>query len=59
MIPAKPFKFVCPKCGYSRVLKLDSDVINPADMIRTCPKCSTEMEKKELNAIDKIFGAFR
>jgi hypothetical protein len=26
MIPPKPFKYVCPKCGYERVVKIESDI---------------------------------
>jgi len=55
MIQPKPFKFVCLKCGYSRVVKPKSDVLNPIDMINICPKCGAKMERKALNIIDKLF----
>ncbi len=55
MIQPKPFKFVCPKCGYSKIVKPKSDVLNPMDMINTCPKCEASMERKELNILDKLF----
>jgi len=56
MIQPQPFKFVCPKCGYSKVVKPKSDVVNPLDFINTCPKCKSAMERKELGLLDMIFG---
>lgn len=58
MIQPQPFKFVCPKCGYSKIVKPKSDVLDPRDMISTCPKCESKMEKKELNAFDNITSIF-
>jgi DNA polymerase III alpha subunit (gram-positive type) len=54
MIQPQPFKYVCPKCGYSKIVKPKSDVINPMDMISVCPKCQTKMEKKAMNIFDNI-----
>ncbi len=59
MIQPKPFKFACPKCGYSKVVKPKSDVLNPLDMMGACPKCKTKMERKELNVFDNITSIFR
>ena len=55
MIKPKPFKFVCPKCAYSKVVKPQSDVLNIMDMMNICPKCKAIMERKELNLFDKLF----
>lgn len=55
MIQPQAFKFVCPECGHTKVVKPKSDVLNPTDMISTCPKCKIKMEKKELSLLDKIF----
>lgn len=54
MIQPQPFKYLCPKCGYSKTVKPKSDVLNPLDFISTCPKCNSKMERKELNIIDDI-----
>lgn len=54
MIQPSSFKFVCPKCNYSKTVKPKSDVLNPIDFISTCPKCNSKMERKELNIIDDI-----
>ena len=54
MIQPQPFKFICPKCNYSKVVKPKSDALNPMDMMSKCPKCGAMMEKKELNAFDNI-----
>ena len=55
MIKPKPFKYKCPQCGYSKIVRPKSDVIEPMNMMGICPKCKTRMTKKELNLLDKIF----
>jgi Zn-finger nucleic acid-binding protein len=55
MIAPQPFKFVCPKCGHTNVVKPKSDVLNPTDFIDICPKCKTKMDKKPLGFLDKLF----
>jgi len=59
MIQPQPFKYVCPKCGYSKIVKPKSDVLNPVGMMSSCPKCSTQMERKELNSLDTIISIFK
>jgi Zn finger protein HypA/HybF involved in hydrogenase expression len=54
-VAPKPFKYKCLKCGYSKIIKPKSDVINPAEWNNVCPKCQTQMNRKELNVIEKIF----
>ena len=54
MIQSKPFKYKYLKCGYSKVIKPKSDVINPIDMMRLCPKCKNEMEKVNLNILSLV-----
>ena len=54
MIQPQPFKYLCPKCGYSKTVKPKSDVLDSIDFISTCPKCNTQMERKELNILDDI-----
>ena len=56
MIQAKPFKYKCPECGYSKVVKPKSDVVNPMDFLSTCPKCKTAMQKVSLNVFDVILS---
>ena len=46
MVAPKPFKWVCPKCGYSKIVTPKSDVISPMELMSHCPKCDTQMEKK-------------
>jgi Zn finger protein HypA/HybF involved in hydrogenase expression len=56
MIAPQPFKYKCFVCGYNKVVKPKSDVINPISMMRICPKCKNEMEKVNLNIFDKLFS---
>ncbi len=55
----KPYKLVCPQCGYSRMIAPKSDVLHPKDLISTCPKCKTKMEKKEANVLDNFLSIFK
>jgi Zn finger protein HypA/HybF involved in hydrogenase expression len=58
MIAPKPFKFICPKCGYSKTVAPKSDVLNPADFIDTCPKCGSKMERKRADFFDNLKSLF-
>ena len=55
MIAPRPFKYKCPKCGYSKIVKPKSDALNPLDYISECPKCKSKMDRVELNTVEKIF----
>jgi len=59
MIQPKPFKYVCQKCGYSKVVKPKSDVLNPIEMMSICPKCEAKMEQKELTLLDNLLSMFK
>ena len=55
----EPYKLKCPECGYSKIVQLSGDVLRPSDMMQmsiTCSKCSSKMEKEEMNLFDKIFN---
>lgn len=58
MIAQKPFKWICPKCGYSKPVTPKSDVIDPRDFINRCPKCGGEMEKRDVGVLDVLKGLF-
>lgn len=56
-IKPNPYKLICPKCRYSKVVSPKSDVLSPIDLIAMssiCPKCKGQMEKDNLNIIDEI-----
>lgn len=58
MIAPQPFKYVCPKCGHTRVVKIKSDALTPVNLLKlnsSCPICESTMDKKELNFFDKFF----
>jgi Zn finger protein HypA/HybF involved in hydrogenase expression len=56
MVAPKPYKLICEKCNYSKIIKPKSDVLNPMDFITTCPKCKAIMEREELTGISKLFA---
>jgi len=47
MMRPKPFKMICPKCGYSKKVSPHSDAIG-IEGIQQCPKCQTYMERREI-----------
>lgn len=64
MIPPKPYKLKCPKCGYSKVIRLKSDALGAEDMVTMspiCSECGGEIERVKLNviedAISRLFGS--
>ncbi|NWF65916.1 MAG: hypothetical protein HXX81_00425 [Campylobacterales bacterium] len=59
MLPSKPFKFICQKCGFSKIVIPKSDVLNIMDMITICPKCGNEVVQKELNIFDYVKSIFK
>jgi len=59
MIAPQPFKYKCQKCGYTKVVKLKSDVINPLNFSSICPKCGAEMQRKQLDLFSKLSQLLR
>ena len=61
-IKPNPYKLVCLKCGFSKVVAPKSDVLTMKDlkdMNPVCSKCGEEMEKEKLNPIDTILSIFK
>ncbi|WP_434579793.1 hypothetical protein MLC52_07055 [Sulfurimonas sp. NW15] len=60
-MPVRPEPIVeeCPKCGYSRVVHLKSDAINPMEFTLQCPKCGAELELRNLSTFEKILDSFK
>lgn len=55
MVAPKPFKWVCPKCGYSKVVTQKSDALDPSAFMNRCPKCTSEMEKnRDIGVLDLL-----
>jgi predicted RNA-binding Zn-ribbon protein involved in translation (DUF1610 family) len=55
----RPFKEKCPKCGYSKIVRPESDVIDPRDYDFFCPKCGAKMEREEYVEEKGIIGVFK
>ena len=61
-VKPNPYKLVCPKCGFSKVVTLKSDALSPKDLIAmspVCSKCKEQMERKDTNILDNIFSIFK
>jgi Zn-finger nucleic acid-binding protein len=48
MIQPNPYKLVCPKCDYSKIVTPKSDVLISAIDLSICPKCNIRLEKKTI-----------
>jgi hypothetical protein len=48
MIQPNPYKLVCPKCDYSKIVTPKSDVLISAIDLSICPKCNIRHEKKTI-----------
>jgi len=55
MIAPEPFKWKCPKCGYSKIMTPKGDVLDPEILNNQCPKCHASMENVPLNIIERVF----
>jgi len=58
MIAPEAYKVKCPKCGFSRMVKQRSDVLDVGAMLIHCPTCKVALETVELGALEKIFAKF-
>ena len=61
-VKPNPYRLVCPKCGFSKVVTLKSDVLSPKDLIAmspVCSKCKEQMERKDTNILDNFFSIFK
>ena len=65
-VKPNPYKLVCPKCGFSKVVAPKSDALSAKDLVAmspVCSKCGEKMERKSVDkldsVIDSLFGMFR
>ena len=65
-IKPNPYKLVCPKCGFSKVVAPKSDALSAKDIVAMspiCKKCDEKMERKSVDklesVIDSLFGMFK
>ena len=50
-VKPNPYKLVCQKCGFSKVVAPKSDALSPKDLVAmspVCSKCGEKMERKVL-----------
>lgn len=60
-IRPKPYKKICNKCGYFKIVRPKSDMVDESwEIGKKCPRCgSLDFKRKELNKLEKIlFCAF-
>ncbi len=49
-----PFKYICRKCKYKRIVKPKNDKVNFIDMVSICPKCKNSMQRQKLNLLENV-----
>ena len=61
-IKPNPYKLVCAKCGFSKVVAPKSDALSPKDLVAmslVCLKCGEKMERKSVDKLDNLFWVFK
>jgi len=63
-IKPNPYKLVCPKCGFSKVVAPKSDALSPKDLVAmspVCKKCGEKMERKSVDkfSLTNLFNIFK
>ncbi len=56
-VAPRPYKLVCPKCGFTKIVRLESDALSGKDLLQlsvVCPRCGTAMNKEALNRFDRF-----
>ena len=60
MIRPLPSKFICPKCGYSKIHQPESDALSPMDLVQICPKCNETMQRTDkISSINTVIDKFK
>lgn len=54
MIKPSAFILRCPKCGDSKTIRPQSDVIDPTQMVSICPKCKVSMKREDMGGLFKL-----
>lgn len=65
-VKPNPYKLVCSKCGFSKLVAPKSDALSSEDLMAMhpiCSKCGETMERRDVDkldsVIDSLFGMFR
>ena len=60
-IKPNPYKLVCPKCGFSKIVAPKSDALSPKDLVAMspiCSKCGDKMERRSVDGLDSLIDSF-
>ena len=53
-VKPNPYKLICSKCGFSKVVAPKSDAFSPKDLISMSPICSKCGDKMERRSVGKF-----
>ncbi|MCG3688803.1 hypothetical protein [Aliarcobacter butzleri] len=59
-VKPNPYKLVCPKCGFSKVVAPRSDAFSAKDIIAmrpVCSKCGEKMERRSVDGLDSLIDS--
>ena len=54
-----PYKLVCPKCGFTKIVTPKSDASTMIEDLSSCPKCEVRMEIKYSDWEEKNENIFK
>jgi rRNA maturation endonuclease Nob1 len=54
----RPYVLKCQQCKWSKIIKLQSDVIMPGMILNECPECGSKKLKRERVALSDIIVPF-
>jgi transcription elongation factor Elf1 len=54
MIQPNPYKLICPKCNFEKIVAPKSDSLTSVDSLPFCPKCKLSMNIKESSFFDNL-----
>jgi len=55
MIKPAPYKLICPKCNYFKIVRPQSDCLNITEMMDICPKCAVPMKPSKISIANNTF----
>lgn len=59
-VKPNPYKLICPKCGFSKVVAPGSDALSAKDIVAmspVCSKCGEKMERGSVDGLDSVIDS--
>ncbi len=59
-VKPNPYKLLCSKCGFSKIVAPRSDALSAKDIVAmspVCSKCGEKMERKSVDGLDSLIDS--